>query len=53
MFYVQIFRDEFLKMPLHFFLEFALFFPYIPNKNCQVKKNETKKTCWLEGGGGE
>jgi hypothetical protein len=41
--FCYMFKFKYLEMPLHFFLESVLFFPYLSNRNCQVKKNETKK----------
>jgi hypothetical protein len=34
-----------------FFLEFALFFVFYPNNNCQVKKNRNKKNVGRWDGG--
>ncbi len=36
---------------LTFFLEFALFFPYFPNMNCQVRKIKNQKHVLVVGGG--
>jgi hypothetical protein len=55
-FFLRIFYLKFFtKKNLHFFLEFALFLSFFPNKNCQVKKNQNQKNMLVvegEGGGG-
>jgi hypothetical protein len=37
---------------LHFSLNFELFFPYFPNKNFQLNKNQNKKHMLVRGRGG-